>query len=186
RRHGQRAGRRDCGPGHELRVALGAAQRWPVRVNYRMGFLRSSGPVQGRDVVRTQRVRTGGARERPPRQDLEGSSFQCPSETTSTVPSVTLKAVSSSIAYAGPGIWAAQLSASAIELPGMPSGARCGQIEKSTRPNVLSSPVGGLHWTKSSPILGVITMLPALNPTQTVSLNDGSMSATPDSRIQWH
>ena len=28
-------------------------------------------------------------------------------------------------------------------------------------------------------------MLPALSPTQTVSLNDGSRSASPDSRIQW-
>ena len=53
-------------------------------------------------------------------------------------------------------------------------------------PSVLSSPVGGLHWTKSSPILGVITMLPALSPTQTVSLSDGSRSASPDCRIQWH
>src|SRR3954451_21634854 len=53
-------------------------------------------------------------------------------------------------------------------------------------PNVLSSPVGGLHWTKHSPILGVITMLPALSPTQTVSLSDGSTSASPDWRIQWH
>jgi hypothetical protein len=39
---------------------------------------------------------------------------------------------------------------------------------------------------KSSPTLGVSTMLPALSPTQTVSLNDGSRSASPDSRIQWH
>ena len=39
--------------------------------------------------------------------------------------------------------------------------------------------------TKSSPILGVITMLPALNPTQTVS-SDGKRSTNPDSRIQWH
>ena len=68
----------------------------------------------------------------------------------------------------------------------MPSGARWGQIEKSTMPNVLSSPVGGLHWMKSSPTSGVITMLPALSPTQTVSLSDGSRSASPDCRIQWH
>src|SRR4029453_16361940 len=81
---------------------------------------------------------------------------------------------------------AAHCSASAMELPGMPSSARCGQIEKSTMPNVLSSPVGGLHWTKSSPILGVITLLPALSPTQTVSSSDGSRSASPDCRIQWH
>src|SRR3954462_8412771 len=48
-------------------------------------------------------------------------SFQCPSETTSTVPSTTVMAVSSSIAYAGPEMPAAHCSASAIELPGMPS-----------------------------------------------------------------
>jgi hypothetical protein len=53
-------------------------------------------------------------------------------------------------------------------------------------PNVLSSPVGGLHWTKSAPILGAITMLPALSPTQTVSFSDGSSFASPDCRIQWH
>ena len=33
---------------------------------------------------------------------------------------------------------------------------------------------------------GVITMLPALSPTQTVSSSDGSRSASPDCRIQWH
>src|SRR6266545_3662816 len=41
------------------------------------------------------------------------NSFQCPSETTSTVPSTTLMAVSSSIAYAGPEMPAAHCSASA-------------------------------------------------------------------------
>jgi len=40
--------------------------------------------------------------------------------------------------------------------------------------------------TKSSPILGVITMLPPLSPTQTVSGSDGRRSASPDCRIQWH
>src|ERR1700733_12341596 len=35
-------------------------------------------------------------------------------------------------------------------------------------------------------MLGAITMLPALNPTQTVLRNDGKRSARPDSRIQWH
>jgi len=29
-------------------------------------------------------------------------------------------------------------------------------------------------------------MLPALNPTQTVSCSDGRRSASPDCRIQWH
>ena len=80
---------------------------------------------------------------------------------------------------------AAHASASAMELPGMPSGARCGKIEKSTRPNVLTSPFGGLHWMKSSPTSGVITMLPALSPTHTVSSNDGISSVNPDCRIQW-
>src|SRR3954469_20440419 len=53
-------------------------------------------------------------------------------------------------------------------------------------PSVASPPVGGFHWTKSSPIRGVITMLPALSPTQTISCSDGRMSASPDCRIQWH
>src|SRR3954454_5338349 len=59
-------------------------------------------------------------------------------------------------------------------------------MEKSTMPSVLSFPVGGFHPTKSSPIRGVITMLPALSPTQTVSRSDGRRSAGPDSLIQWH
>src|SRR5512133_1096306 len=53
-------------------------------------------------------------------------------------------------------------------------------------PSVLSLPVGGFQPTKSFPILGVITMLPALRPTQTVSRSDGKRSASPDCRIQWH
>src|SRR5712691_13133966 len=53
-------------------------------------------------------------------------------------------------------------------------------------PSVLSPPGGGFHPTKSSPIRGVITMLPALSPTQTVSDSDGRRFASPDSRIQWH
>jgi hypothetical protein len=36
------------------------------------------------------------------------------------------------------------------------------------------------------PTQGVITMLPALNPTQTVSRRDGKRSASRDCRIQWH
>ena len=46
------------------------------------------------------------------------NNFQCPSETISTVPSVTLMAVWSSIAYAGPAISAAHLSAAAMVLSG--------------------------------------------------------------------
>jgi len=54
----------------------------------------------------------------------------------------------------------------------------------STIPNVSSSPAGGFQRTKSSPMLGAITMLPALSPTQTVSVSDGSRSASPHCRIQ--
>ena len=56
---------------------------------------------------------------------------------------------------------------------GRSSLSTCGKIEKSTMPSVSSPPVGGFQPTKSSPILGVITMLPALSPTQTVSSIDG-------------
>src|SRR5262249_28071747 len=113
------------------------------------------------------------------------NSFQCPSETTSTVPSTTLMAVSSSIAYAGPCRSAAHFSALAMVLCGRSSLSRCGKIEKSTMPSVLS-PAGECQVTKSAPIRGVITMLPALTLTQTVSRSDGRRSARPDARIQWH
>ncbi len=46
--------------------------------------------------------------------------------------------------------------------------SRCGKIEKSTTPRVRSS-CAAAHSTKDVPILGVMTMLPALTPTQTVS-----------------
>jgi len=58
---------------------------------------------------------------------------------------------------------------------GIISWPRCGKIEKSTTPSVRSSGADG-HSTKSSPIRGVITMLPALTPTQTVSGSDGRRS----------
>ena len=80
---------------------------------------------------------------------------------------------------------AAHLSASARVFSGMSSWSRCGKIEKSTIPSVLSVPWDLLQLTKASPIRGVITMLPALTPTQTVSGREGSRSASPDSRIQW-
>jgi hypothetical protein len=52
---------------------------------------------------------------------------------------------------------------------GRPGLSTCGKIEKSTMPSVLSSLVRrGSHATKSSPIRGVITMLPPLRPTHTV------------------
>jgi hypothetical protein len=100
------------------------------------------------------------------------------------VPSTTLIAVSSSIAYAGPPRPAAHRSAAAMVFVGRSGLSTCGKIEKSTIPSASSPPLGDFQPTKSSPILGVITMLPALNPTQTVSPRDGSMSASPDSRIQ--
>src|SRR5437764_458716 len=75
--------------------------------------------------------------------------------------------------------------AAAIVFVGRSGLSTCGKIENSTSPSASSPPSGGVQMTKSSPILGVITMLPALNPTQTVS-SDGKRSANPDSRIQWH
>src|SRR3954452_6546546 len=94
-------------------------------------------------------------------------------------------AVSSSIAYAGPDKPAAHCPAAAIVFVGSSGLSTCGKIENSTNPRASSPPPGGVQMTKSSPILGVITMLPALSPTQTVS-SDGKRSANPDSRIQWH
>src|SRR6185503_15120466 len=58
----------------------------------------------------------------------------------------------------------------------------CGKIEKSTTPSVMSSPViDGFDSTNSSPTLGVITMLPALSPTQPVlsMLGSAVSSSTP-------
>ncbi len=81
---------------------------------------------------------------------------------------------------AGPPIFLA----SAIVFPGRSGWSRCGKIEKSTIPSVSSPPVGGVQPTKYSPMRGVITMLPALSPTQTVSRSDGKRSASPDCRIQ--
>src|SRR6266480_1038153 len=94
-------------------------------------------------------------------------------------------AVSSSIAYAGPDKPAAHRSAAAMVFVGRSGFSTCGKIENSTSPSASSPPSGGVQRTKSSPILGVITMLPPLSPTQTVS-SDGKRSASPDCRIQWH
>lgn len=76
-------------------------------------------------------------------------------------------------------------SASTMVFSGMSGWSRCGKIEKSTMPSAVSPP-SGVPWTKSSPIRGVITMLPALNPTQIVWDSDGRRSARPDCLIQWH
>jgi len=54
-------------------------------------------------------------------RSYQGNSFHCPSETTSTVPSVTLIAVWSSMAYAGPAMPAAHRCASAMVFSGMSS-----------------------------------------------------------------
>src|SRR5438034_646869 len=94
-------------------------------------------------------------------------------------------AVSSSIAYAGPDNPAAHRSAAAMEFVVRSGFSTCGKIEKSTTPSVLS-PAGDCQVTKSAPTRGVITMLPALTPTQTVSSSDGRRSARPDARSQWH
>ena len=51
-------------------------------------------------------------------------------------------------------------------------------------PERLVPPSGGSQTLKSSPIRGVITMLPALSETQT-GFNEGRRSARPDSRMWW-
>src|SRR5262249_36825770 len=69
---------------------------------------------------------------------------QRPSDTTSTVPSVTLMAVWSSIAYAGTESPAAHASISARGVGGRPSSrSRCGKTEKSTSPSAWSLAVSG-------------------------------------------
>ncbi len=91
------------------------------------------------------------------------NSFQYPSEMTSGLRSVTLMAVCESMAYAGPVIPAAHFSASAMVLSGL---SRCGKMEKSTSPSVLSSPPArGFLLAKRFPMRGVSTKLPALSPT---------------------
>src|SRR5580700_6483005 len=51
-------------------------------------------------------------------------------------------------------------------------------------PSASSPPVGGVHETNSAPMLGAITMLPPLSPTQ-AARSEGKRSASPDCRIQW-
>ena len=62
--------------------------------------------------------------------------------------------------------------------------SRWGKMAKSTNPNARSSPHGAFQPTKSAPMRGVITMLPALIPIQIVSGIEGSSSVSPHSRIQ--
>ena len=64
-----------------------------------------SGPNVSQEGHRSRAIR----RAAPPCQGL--NSFQCPSETISTVPSITLTTVSSSIAYVGTGSRPAHFSA---------------------------------------------------------------------------
>src|ERR1700691_5030316 len=115
-----------------------------------------------------QTAHRGGDREGGADVDVHPAgvnSFQYPSEMTSTLPPVTWMAVGSSMAYAGPFIPAAHRSASTMVLSGQSGLSRCGKMEKSTTPSMLSPPVGGFQSTKSSPMRGVSTMLPALSPT---------------------
>ena len=77
---------------------------------------------------------------------------------------------------------AAHCLAAAMVFSGRSGWSTCGKIEKSTIPSAPSPPPGGFQTLKSSPMRGVITMLPALNPTQT-ALSDGKRSASPDDRM---
>src|SRR5215471_14489299 len=72
-----------------------------------------------------------------------------------------------------------------MELSGRSGWSTCGKIEKSTISSASSLPEGGFQHMASSPMLGAITMLPPLTPTQTAR-SDGMRSASPDCRIQWH
>ncbi len=102
----------------------------------------------------------------------------------STLPSVTLMAVSSSIAYAGPG----------SRPPTFPPGhgvlradlvLQVGKIEKSTMPSVLSSPVGVFQPTKSAPMPGSSPCF-RRSPYPDRLAQRRQESASPDCRIQWH
>ena len=66
----------------------------------------------------TETVRGPARPGSPQLGSVVGKNLQWPSEMTSTVPSTTLMAVSSSIAYAGPSISAAQRSAAAMVFSG--------------------------------------------------------------------
>ena len=96
-------------------------------------------------------------------------------------------AVSSSIAYAGTDMPAAHLSASAMVFSG---NIRVIQVREDREVDD-SQRFIATAWAASSGrspprCRGVITMLPALSPTQTVSRSEGRRSASPDCRIQWH
>lgn len=74
-----------------------------------------------KEQVEGEPLETCTRREGAPVSSQQGlSSSQCPSETTSTLPSTTEIAVSSSIAYAGPGIFVAHWRALARVLSGQP------------------------------------------------------------------
>src|SRR4051812_16844292 len=87
---------------------------------------------------------TPSGRLRYPRAGHGVNSFQCPSETTSTVPSTTLMAVSSSIAYAGPDKPAAHRSAAAIETGRPPKTHRL-RPQPASRPRASFPNTGPAH-----------------------------------------
>jgi len=89
----------------------------------------------------------------------------CPSETTSTEPSSTLMAVCSSNGVGRDGRWRRPTAfASARAFPGKAS--RCGKIEKSTTPQGAVVRRGTATRRNTPRSGGVMTMLPALTPTQ--------------------
>src|ERR1039458_8620911 len=97
-----------CAPLH-LRLFQSESSRWN-------GPARRSFPILLQCRPASQ-IRRSGAREADQSLAAVGvNNFQCPSETTSTVPPDTLIAVSSSIAYVETGTLAAHLSMFAMEL----------------------------------------------------------------------
>src|SRR3954447_6777915 len=106
---------------------------WCPRRNYRT---RHSGPSSGniKKHWRSRAVRC--LYSVPLTQEPGANSLQSPSETTSTLPSITLTALSSSSAYMGTGIPEAHFSTSADVLN--PSRSTCTVTAKSTSPSALS------------------------------------------------
>jgi hypothetical protein len=70
--------------------------------------------------------------------------------------------------------------------PGISGWSRCGKIEVDESQRLVVTRDGGLRRDELLSDTRVITMLPALSPTQTIWSSDGRRSARPDCRIQWH
>ena len=143
----------------------------PVLLHHPAPQRRRSGSVavvaeelHGRSVAEAPR---GGKRRLTGR-----TASTCPSETTSLSPSTTLNAVWSSTAYAGPAIVRPSPRPRPSCSPPSRRGSGAGR-SRSPRARASGLAAGGRNSMNASPTLGVITMLPALSPPQTVSVSEG-------------